>query len=155
MDRNADQAEGRPVGLTADAGWQIGVRRTLGASAERIWRHLTGTEAGLALWLGDARPRELEPGSELVSSEGIESRFVVVKPGRQLRLRWRLPEWDEPSTLQIRLLPSGEGRTAVSFHQERLAGPAERELMKRRWEQALGALRDALEDGRAGDGESG
>jgi len=41
----------KPVGVTKDAGVEIGVRRTLAADRERLWSYLL-SPAGLALWIG-------------------------------------------------------------------------------------------------------
>ncbi len=45
----------RPVGLTRDAGWQIGVSRTLPIDLETAWKLLT-SRMGLGLWLGEGVP---------------------------------------------------------------------------------------------------
>jgi hypothetical protein len=42
-----------PVGLTKDAGWEIGVSRTLPVPLEAAWEFLT-SPGGAALWLGAA-----------------------------------------------------------------------------------------------------
>ncbi|KIL40714.1 ATPase [Gordoniibacillus kamchatkensis] len=132
-------APARPVGLTAGAGFQIGVRRTLPVSQEQAWALLTSAE-GLPLWIGQLRELPLTPGQTYVTDDGISGEMRVVKPGEQLRLTWRKPEWPGPSTLQIRLIPSHSGRTTISFHQEKLADMAAREQMKLRWEEALAAI---------------
>jgi uncharacterized protein YndB with AHSA1/START domain len=40
-----------PIGKTKDAGWQIGVSRTLAHPADKVWELLT-SERGTAVWLG-------------------------------------------------------------------------------------------------------
>lgn len=47
------------VGKTKDAGWEIGVSRTLPHEPEALWDFVTGAE-GLPLWLGSgvALPHE-------------------------------------------------------------------------------------------------
>ena len=42
----------RPTGLTKDAGWQVGVSRTLPIDVGAAWDYLL-SPAGLAHWLGD------------------------------------------------------------------------------------------------------
>jgi uncharacterized protein YndB with AHSA1/START domain len=39
------------------------------------------------------------------------------------RLQWQPPEWSSHSILQIRLTPKAEGKTTISFHQEKLPSP--------------------------------
>lgn len=43
-----------PVGMTKDAGAQIGVRRTLAVTKEQVWNFLLSPE-GLSLWIGKRR----------------------------------------------------------------------------------------------------
>lgn len=44
----------KPTGLTKDAGWQIGVTRTLPTDLDIAWDYLL-SPAGLSLWLGERR----------------------------------------------------------------------------------------------------
>lgn len=129
----------RPVGLTASAGFQIGVRRTLPVSQEQAWTLLTSAE-GLPIWIGRLGTLPLTPGQAYVTDDGISGEIRVVKAGEQLRLTWRKPDWPQSSTLQIRLIPSHAGRTTISFHQEKLADMSAREQMKLRWEEALAGI---------------
>ncbi|RNB82128.1 SRPBCC domain-containing protein [Brevibacillus nitrificans] len=129
------------VGLTASTGFQIGVRRTLPISPEQAWEYLTSAE-GLKLWIGTVSPLSFHEGETFHSSEGISGQFRVVKPHRQLRLRWEKPEWGESSTLQIRLLSNQPDKTTISFHQEGLDNSLTREQMKLHWEGVLAAIRE-------------
>lgn len=138
MDKKA-----RVIGQTASVGFQIGVRRTFQVSVERAWSFLISPD-GLKTWLGDVPSLSIQVGETFASREGITGEFRVVKPMQQLRLRWKRPEWQAPSTLQIRLLASGEGSTTVSFHQEKLDHPNTRELMKQLWEDVLNKMKREL-----------
>ncbi|MBD2871137.1 SRPBCC domain-containing protein [Paenibacillus sp. IB182493] len=129
----------KPIGLTADAGYQIGVRRTVRASKETIWRYLTSGE-GLKLWLGTIAPFPIAVGSAFVSEEGVSGKFGVVKSPEKLRMKWQRKDWENASTLQIYLLSSGAGKTTVAFHQEKLDDLYMREIMKRHWELAAETL---------------
>ncbi|WJH35986.1 SRPBCC domain-containing protein [Paenibacillus sp. CC-CFT747] len=135
----APQSSGKPVGLTASAGYQIGVRRTLPLSPEKAWTSLTSRE-GLRLWLGDWPEPQVAAGVRYETREGHTGEFRIVKPGQQLRLTWQPKHWAAPSTVQIRLLSSHPEKTTISFHQEKLADAEARDAMKRHWEEALAAL---------------
>ncbi|SDE22787.1 Activator of Hsp90 ATPase homolog 1-like protein [Paenibacillus sp. UNCCL117] len=128
------------VGQTASTGFQVGVRRTLPISPERAWTFLTSPE-GIELWLGHVSPLAFTEGEMFTSDEGIFGQFRVVKPFKQLRLKWGKKDWEKPSTLQIRLLSNHPDRTAISFHQENLDHPNTREQMKLQWENVLDAIR--------------
>ncbi|GIP38202.1 hypothetical protein J31TS4_14820 [Paenibacillus sp. J31TS4] len=131
----------RMVGQTASAGFQIGVRRTLPISPEQAWAFLTSSE-GMKLWLGTVSFRALQEGEAFQSDEGISVQFRVVKPMKQLRLKWEKTGWSKPSTLQIRLISDKPDRTTISFHQENLEHPGIREQMKMYWEEALAAIKE-------------
>jgi uncharacterized protein YndB with AHSA1/START domain len=128
---------GREVGRTLDAGYQIGVRRTLPVSEERLWALLLSPE-GQRLWLGGVT--DLEPGTKFVFPDGTRGEVRVHRPWSHLRLTWQPPAWDAPSFVQVRVLPARSGATTLSFHQDHLEGPTERAEMKARWEEAVGRL---------------
>lgn len=128
------------VGQTAAAGFQVGVRRTFPTSPEQVWSFLTSPE-GMKLWLGNAGPLEFKVGEAFISNEGISGQLRIVKPFKQLRLKWSMKDWEKPSTLQIRLLSNHPDRTTISFHQEHLDHPNTREQMKLHWENVLNAIK--------------
>lgn len=140
MNYNREHASGKVVGQTASAGFQVGVRRTLPISPEQAWVFLTSPE-GLKLWIGTVPALTFNEGETFTSDEGISGQFKVVKPQRQLRLRWAKKEWVKPSTLQIRLLSDQPDKTTISFHQENLDHANTREQMKLHWENVLAAIR--------------
>ena len=119
-----------PVGKTKDAGWEIGVSRTFPCTVEHAWSVVTGE--GLAVWLG---ADSLPDGDDLRS----------LRPLDRVRLVWRPPGWSHDTTLQVAVTPSPSGKTVVRFHQERLAGPDEREAQRAHWSAVLDRLAPLLE----------
>ncbi|MGG1661041.1 SRPBCC family protein [Brevibacillus sp. NRS-1366] len=133
----------KPVGLTAAAGYQIGVRRTIPVHSERVWEFFFSPE-GLHLWLGDIDHISLQKGQSYATQDGITGEVRVVKPCEQVRMTWNKAEWAKPSTLQVRFLIPGPDKTTISFHQEKLVDMKMREAMKQRWEQALTMIAEKL-----------
>lgn len=131
----------RMVGQTAATGFQVGVRRTLPISPEQCWEFLTSAE-GLKLWLGSVSNLTLQEGETFASNEGIIGQFRVVKPLKQLRLKWGKQNWNKSSTLQIRLISNKPDRTTISFHQENLDHSSTREQMKLYWEEVLSTIKE-------------
>jgi uncharacterized protein YndB with AHSA1/START domain len=129
----------RAVGQTADVGFNIGVRRTLPIPADEAWRLLTSAE-GVRGWLGGAPELRWEKGETYRLQDGAEGEVRVFKPGSHLRITWGPKKWPRPSVIQVRVTPSGEHKTVVSFHQEHLPGAAEREERRRFFDAALDAL---------------
>ena len=134
------QATQRVVGLTKDAGFQIGVRRTVDVSPQCAWDILTSNDA-VNIWLGDVGELRLEPGASFRTGNGTTGTFRIVKPGSHVRLAWQPPHWSNESTLQVRVLPRPtQGRATVSFHQEKLRDTGQRQQMHRHWLQVLDQL---------------
>jgi uncharacterized protein YndB with AHSA1/START domain len=138
----------RSVGETQRGGFQVGVRRTVAASPEQVWRLLVSPQ-GLCAWLGDDPPRELRQGQLYELADGTTGEIRIVKEGSHLRLTWRPRNWPRHSTIQVRLLPAASGKTAVSFHQERLPDAAARAERREWFKRAADSLAAAM-----GAGES-
>ena len=132
----------RPVGLTKDVGWQIGVSRTVPIPLEQGWDLVT-SPAGRALWLDMTPDLVWEKGARFHGSDGMEGEVRVFKPGSHLRITWHPPGWPRPSTIQVRVLAKGE-RCVISFHQEHLPDAEARQDRRRHFKAALDGLEGLL-----------
>ena len=56
------------------------------------------------------------------------------------RLQWQPPEWSSHSILQIRLTPKAEGKTTISFHQEKLPSPEDRRVLREHWRRVASLI---------------
>jgi uncharacterized protein YndB with AHSA1/START domain len=135
-----EQARGkRVVGETVDAGFQVGVQRSLAATAAEAWELITSRPE---LWLGErvsvafdeGEQYEVPPGN---GAPGASGEVRVVKPGDRLRMTWQPEGWPAPATLQLTLSESGSGKTAIHAHLEKLPHADAREAMRTRWREAL------------------
>ncbi|QBD75987.1 SRPBCC domain-containing protein [Ktedonosporobacter rubrisoli] len=131
------------VGQTKATGFQIGVRRTFSVSMQAAWNLLT-SEQGLAIWLDAKPPLALREGETYTTVEGVTGEIRVINQGQNIRLTWQPPGWSRSSTVQVRTIPAGE-YTTISFHQEWLPGPGQRERMRRHWQDVLARLKTLLE----------
>ena len=131
------------VGQTKDAGWEIGVSRTVPFPIEEVWDFLTSA-AGSAVWLGAGVQRLDEPGTAYETAAGTSGEIRSFRPRDRVRLTWRPVDWDHDSTVQFTVVAAAGDRTRVGFHQERLAGATEREQQRTHWQGVLDALADAL-----------
>lgn len=132
-----------PVGRTKDAGWQIGISRTVELPVEAVWDLLTAAE-GTALWLGDGVRLAPEPGTPYQTADGTVGETRSFRPYDRLRLTWQPPDWDHETTVQIAVRPAGSGRTMIRFHQERMAGAQERDRQRSHWKAVLDRVVAAL-----------
>lgn len=133
-----------PVGKTKDAGWQIGVSVTVGHPVEKVWRTLV-SPAGLALWLGEDVCFRGDKKEPYRTADGVTGELRSFRPGDRIRLTWRPAHWERDATVQIALEDKG-GRTGIRFHQERLAGAAEREAQRRHWKRIAADFAALLDD---------
>lgn len=130
--------EEAPVGKTKDAGWEIGVRRTLPISVEEAWELLV-TQPGMGYWLGNDAELCFEKGSAFHTEEGNVGKIKSYAEGKLIRLSWQPRDWTFPSTLQVRVIPS-KTKATISFHQERLTDGEQRERMRAHWTEVLDQL---------------
>jgi uncharacterized protein YndB with AHSA1/START domain len=138
----------RPTGHTRDAGWEIGVSRTVPYPLGEVWDFLASA-TGSAIWLGEGVSRLDEAGAAYRTDEGTAGQLRSFRPRDRVRLTWRPVDWDHESTVQFTVRPAPGDRTRIGFHQERLADAAERERQRAHWQGVLDALVAALEERRA------
>jgi uncharacterized protein YndB with AHSA1/START domain len=121
------------------------VSKTLDVPPEIAWLALI-SPVGLRLWLGDLRSLPMQKGKTFKTREGARGEiraFSFGKAGSHVRLSWQPAGRAEPTILQVRAVPSGE-RTVISFHQERLSGPEEREYMRGHWKAVMNEIEALL-----------
>jgi hypothetical protein len=120
----------KPVGLTKDTGWQIGVRRTLAVNSQRLWDFMTSTK-GIQLWLGPGEIFSFMEGVVYQLEDGTTGELRVIQTHSHWRITRRPPDptYDRPSTMQIRVIPKGE-KTILAFHEEHLPTEDQREARK-------------------------
>ncbi|MFF4168635.1 SRPBCC domain-containing protein [Streptomyces sp. NPDC001744] len=116
-----------PVGLTRDAGWEIGVSKTLPLPVAAVWDFLV-SPGGLALWLG--------PGASLPPAGDPALRSL--RPRDRVRLSYG------GTVLQVTVSPAGDGRTVLRFHQEHLADAEERERRRAHWKAVTAEIARTL-----------
>ncbi|MFI5527357.1 SRPBCC domain-containing protein [Kitasatospora sp. NPDC051853] len=128
-----------PTGLTKDAGWEIGVSRTLPHPVPLVWDFVSGPE-GLALWLGPGAALEPGRGTPYRTDEGVTGEVRGYRPGERIRVT------HGPTTVQVAVVPVGDGsRTVLRFHQERLADAGQRERQRAHWKAVMDRVAAALD----------
>mgnify|MGYP001820979411 CR=1 FL=1 len=145
-----EQARGkRVVGQTADAGFQVGVRRTATATTDDAWELLVSRPE---LWLGAAADLDVTvlgdyavPAGE--GEPGVSGEIRVVRPGHRLRMTWQPSGWRAPATLQLTLTPASAGKTTIGVHLEKLPDARAREAMRTHWRGVLDGLAQVLSAG--------
>jgi uncharacterized protein YndB with AHSA1/START domain len=136
----ADSRMPTPTGQTKDAGWEVGVRKTVDAPLDTVWKFLLG--GGLPIWLGNAT-LVLEKGARYETDDDIKGTVLSYTEGLRIRLSWQPGEWNHDSTLQLTVKEAATG-TTIAFHQERLSGREERKIMLGHWKDVVQQLDDAI-----------
>jgi uncharacterized protein YndB with AHSA1/START domain len=125
MNNSHGKQRKKPLGLTKDVGFQVGVRQTLPISLEDAWQLIT-SKRGVKIWLGDVSKIKFTMGATYQLPDDTIGEIRVCTPHSHLRVTWHPPGWRRSSTIQLRVIPQGD-RTTFAFHQEHLPGPTERE----------------------------
>jgi len=132
-----------PTGLTKDAGWQIGVSRTVPVPLDDVWAGLTSDD-GVGEWLGDlGAGLPAAKGEAYRTAGGAQGELRSLRPGDRVRLTYQPPGRSSPTILQVAVTPgrsAGGPSTVVRFHQDHLADAAEREAMRDHWAGVLDRL---------------
>lgn len=133
-----------PVGKTRDTEFQIGARRTYPIALKEAW-NLVVSERGQNVWLGRGANISFTQKSGYLLPDQAMGEVRVFKPQSHLRLTWQPPGWDQPSTIQVRVIAVKKDKTTIALHQEHLPGPEEREVRKTVFNQALDRLGKLVE----------
>lgn len=129
----------KQVGLTKDAGWEVGVRTTVAAPVPVVWQYLMGE--GLKLWLGEIDELPTEKGAEFTTADGVSGTVRGYKDESKLRISWQPDDWPHDTIIQITVKESVTG-TTIGIHQEKLADRDERRLMLGHWKNIAAAFDD-------------
>jgi uncharacterized protein YndB with AHSA1/START domain len=128
------------TGLTKDAGWELGVRRTVPAPVDEVWEYFVVD--GLATWLGDTT-LGLHKGDRYLTADGVSGEIRSRTDQLRLRITWQPEDWTHDTTVQVTLMPAATG-TTIGFHQDRLISATERAQMLEHWTEVLSRVVDDL-----------
>ncbi|APY12125.1 ATPase [Seonamhaeicola sp. S2-3] len=129
------------VGKTKDVGFQFGIRKTFSVSSEKVWDFLF-SENGLKIWLGNLK-NELEIKKEYETENGITGLVRVFKANSHIRLNWKPKNWENMSTIQIRVI-GNQTKATIAIHQEKLLNTEQRNEMKAYWTEIIKKIGDEL-----------
>lgn len=132
----------RPVGKTKNAGWQIGVSRTIAVDIDTAWDFLI-SDAGIATWLGEGIARPLAVGQSYSTDDGTHGEVRSLRKRDRVRLTWQPAGRSSPATVQIALTPASTGCT-FRFHTEHLDDALERDTMRAHWRSIADRIESQL-----------
>jgi activator of HSP90 ATPase len=133
---------GNQVGKTRDAGWQIGLRRTLSCPADQIWDWMLSS-SGVEHWLGSGAQLKWKKGMNFKLKDGTTGELRVYKPGSHFRITRHPADYPRPSTIQVRVVQRGE-KTLLAFHEEHLPDENERRRRKTHYLRVLEKIKSDL-----------
>ena len=101
------------------------------------------SDKGLSFWLGKIDSGVIEPDNAYNTKQGIEGKISVLKVYSPIRPTWKRKDWENVSTIPIRVIRAKE-KTTISFHQDKLLNRSQREEMKSYWNQVLEEIKNKL-----------
>lgn len=136
-------SSGNLIGKTRDAGWQIGLKRTLPFQADQVWEWMLSS-AGADVWLGPGAQIEWKKGMKYKLPGGTGGEVRVFKPDSHFRITRQPGGYPRPSTIQVRIIKRGE-KTLLAFHEEHLPDEKERQNRKTHYLQVVEKITNDLE----------
>jgi uncharacterized protein YndB with AHSA1/START domain len=128
------------TGLTKDAGWEVGVRKTVAAPLAKVWEFLLGD--GLNLWLGEGTLSR-DKGAPYEMGDGVRGQVRSFTDNQKVRLTWRPDDWPHDTMLQV-TVKEAPGGTTIGFHHDQLADRDERRMMLGHWKNVVADIAEAL-----------
>ena len=126
------------VGETKDAGWQIGVSKTIPYPLDQVWALMSSPD-GIALWLGPGATLGREKGSAYETDDGITGEVRGYHERDRIRITRLGKHADHETTMQFTVVALDD-RTTLTFHEERLADADERERRRTHWQGVLASV---------------
>ncbi|MGC4936652.1 SRPBCC domain-containing protein [Kribbella sp. DT2] len=146
MSNKPDRDVPAHVGRTKDAGWQIGVSKTVDRPADEVWDFVT-SPAGVAIWLGEGVTLLNEKGTGYETKDGTRGELRSFRDLTRVRLTWQPADWSHETTVQLTVSATGKGKARLGVHQERLTDAAEREHQRKHWQGVVNQLVAAITAG--------
>lgn len=87
----------KKTGFTKYAGWQFGLRKSIALNVDEVWDFLF-SENGTRIWLKNA-----------------DTGFSTFSQLSHIRTKWKLKDWSNNASLQMRVLPHKD-KTTIAFH---------------------------------------
>jgi hypothetical protein len=123
-----------PTGLTQDAGWEVGVSRTLPVELDVAWDFLV-SHTGLRLWLGEVSA-PLAKGAEYATRDGTTGEVRCLRPRDRVRLTWSPKAASNQRPFRSQSHPPGTGprsASTLSASSARTSAGASANTGARRW----------------------
>ena len=134
----------RVLGETANAGFEVGVQKTVDLSPQQTWQLLTSRK-GLLLWLGEVDDLNLVKGEKFQTKDGSSGEIRSIKRAERIRIKWQPNDGSNSSTFQITLSPV-KNKTSIRVHHENLSRDTSRSEMQKRWRTILEKINESVSD---------
>lgn len=105
----------REVRHTRDAGWEIGVSKTIDRPVDEVWAFIT-SPTGVAIWLGEGVTVLSEQGAGYETTTGVRGETRSFRKLDRVRLTWQPRDWTHDRTLQLAVWSAGAGRAMLCLN---------------------------------------
>lgn len=100
------------------------------------------SDEGLKIWLGELED-ELTLKKPYNTKDGIQGIVRVFTPYSHIRMSWKKENWQNTSTVQVRVMGNRE-KSTVSFHHEKLSDETQREEVRLFWNEKMAEIEKIL-----------
>lgn len=138
------ERNGTATGEAADAGFEMGLQRTIETDRETLWAYLM--DDGVEVWLGDVDGQFPAPNIHYQTADGTTGEVRTLAAGERIRLSWQPARLAEPAVLQLTLASprDADDRTTLRVHLEQLPDVTAREDLRTHWQAVLDRIQADL-----------
>jgi uncharacterized protein YndB with AHSA1/START domain len=124
-----------------DAGWDVGVRETIGATVPAVWAFVIGD--GLKFWLGDLDALPTTKKTRYETKDGVRGTIRSYTENSRVLMTWQPSDWPHDTTLQVSV-KEGENGTVLAIRHEGLTDREERRMMLGHWKGVVASIAQRL-----------
>jgi uncharacterized protein YndB with AHSA1/START domain len=132
--------------MTDERPWRVTVRRTIAATARRLYAAWTDAEL-LSSWFSDNVESDAVVGGKYKNDDNDSGAYLELIPSRKVHMTWDNAKAGKGSLLTVTFRPDGTGRTVVQITHANLRTEKEIPGFREGWNWALDALRAFVENG--------
>lgn len=117
--------------------------KTIAVSAAKLFAFLISDE-GLEIWLSPLSEMKFETGTPYERMGGVFGEVRGFTRGKKIRLTWIDEEWPRKTTLQLHLVPRGEGKCMIVIDHIDLPTMKAKNDMHAHWRKVVDRLSETL-----------
>jgi len=127
------------------AGYSICVTKTIKTSAMRAFEAFEDPST-LTQWFGADPALDFEVGGRFSNADGNTGIYKKIQPGKAIKFTWEGQQQEQDSMVEVKFDSKGEAKCGLILTHDRIANRAEADGLRACWGEAIGLLKDILEE---------